>query len=549
LYLPFASAQLCASSPSYCLSGLSLFDNYDSICTQYKWAGSLNGCAYFESIHGGVYLWWYVPPTGSSSPARWTVSPELNSDVFIAYCTEPSLDDCTSSKWYHYDGSQTYLNQNMRIEACEYDNAQCLASYTSNHSFCLSDTKHREFNKDLAGSYLFSGCLMNQPYFVRKVTSTASNVSYNIIVQWDDVLAVWHISTTFGSAGGAISAYCLESNLSDCSQNWYIHDGDGVTLTLDQKVMSGFCNKCVVEKTSTYDEICVVGGVPQNNLIGRYLYADCERLYPMYRSVLHEDYTIEFMPNYEEYFILQDSKFIKARCTGSDLSVCVEHDEQWAFNNATSGEYEIRSTFQISGDCASLKPQCNNASVDAYCLVVYDEIANDVDADYGGRYEFDHCDANEYPVFYQVEDSNGSAANYSVISFDALNTLYSIAERDGSFVYASCNAMSLDVCDAFWAPQSRHFSLSKCIADIDHEVDIFVDVDLVDTAVKLDVVAAYWYVFYVVLPMLAVLLLAVCVGCMVYRYRQRQIQTRSRYGHCATISDGNGINMVVPRIM
>jgi len=489
LILPSVYSQLCAKSQSYCLIGLNYGDHSDGICNQYIHAGTLNSCSYFATADG-LYLYWY-PLT-----SKWMISGVPGDSASAAYCKASQLDDCIKYQWYYSEGYGWFINPNLQIQECYYSNFDCSASFNSTDTYCIANTEHREWNVNLRGKYFFEGCFMNQPYFVHTVHYT-DDTHINFTLQWDDILSVWHISGTVQSGAYAVYAYCKEMELKDCDKNWYIYDGSKSDTFLDKKVNSGFCDNCV--ERVEYDEICIVGGISQNKIIGRYEYWKCNHLYPEYRSIDNPGYGIEYLSFQDEYRIFgtvnRTTRFLEARCNGSDMTKCIEFDDQWEFLNGSLEKSYVIPGFRTS-DCNEIDDQCD-VNYDL-CLNVFDD---DAYTDYGGTFRFESCDnVTGYPVFYQYQNMSGEISNFSMISFDEINTMFVIVDREEKYIYATCNSLLLELCEGFWYPAQRNFTLYKCNEMVAAEPE-----------------ESYWYIFVII----GVLLVIIGIGVFYFYWKQK----------------------------
>ena len=220
------SQTLCANKESYCLRGLSVNDFNSGISNRYVYSGTLNGCSYFKSFDGLLFLF-------RSQAGNWIINTNTESG-YTAYCSESQLDDCGASKWNYYDGTipATYIKSQLQIQSCSYNNTQCSQTYSSNDTFCIAHTDHLSSNSAVAGKYIFKGCYMNQPAFQHIVDQ-----GINFTIFWNDVLSIWPISSAIGSIDRY--GYCSKSNIIECTNNWVI----GAVFT--SITISGFCTSYV----------------------------------------------------------------------------------------------------------------------------------------------------------------------------------------------------------------------------------------------------------------------------------------------------------------
>ena len=233
-------SQQCAHGNSYCISGLKLLEVNSHICNQYLSQNplTLNNCSYFKSVdHMFIYKetitgWWVVDTNISNSRA-------------YAWCKEGILDDCGKGKWYYSDGGSPYINYELEIKECSYDNTLCEASYSENDTYCIANTTHRLLNAIIARQYVFKGCHMEQPYFVGIANFTSLGVVINVTLLWDDILTSWHVASTLGSAASHY-AYCTKSEITECDQNWYVYDGPEQGTNLDKHIRSAYCDSFVI---------------------------------------------------------------------------------------------------------------------------------------------------------------------------------------------------------------------------------------------------------------------------------------------------------------
>eukprot|EP01084_Bolivina_argentea_P064708 117973_1 len=458
---PAKSQLQCANNISYCLTGLKVSDSNSAMCSQYIRQGIHNDCSYFKAIHGGTYLLWDL------QQFRWEISPnDLSGSIAAAYCTESILDDCSRDKWWYYNANigSWYLNNNLEIKSCIYDNTDCLASYTENDTYCVGHTVV-ESNSGIEGRKWFKGCMMNQPYYVEPN-------SEGVTIAWDDILSAWYIVPNSGTKSAALyAAYCTETNITKCNRNWYVWDASVDQAVLDDTMFSGYCDICLER---TYDEICITGGILPHPMIGKYEFEKCFDLFPSYRmiaigsqskwTIFHELYRHE-MVSVGDYEVSPFYK-ISARCNGSDWSACigaVDNDTWYVYNRQSNG-LTIQTGFKTS-DCSDVNNQCSDTH--DYCLDIYDGY----DVEFGGVYKFEMCDENNYPIYYQYKNMNGNETNFSMISFDFAHSQYTIITRNDTKFnykeppqqYSFCNGLLLDACDEFWIPLSRNFSLHRCV--------------------------------------------------------------------------------------
>eukprot|EP01084_Bolivina_argentea_P145445 254931_1 len=436
-YTLVVNSQLqCAAETSYCLTGLKLTDPNSFICSQYIYQGIRNSCSYFKSIAGRYLLW-------NSQYNVWDITDDIDGNLYTAYCEQPILDNCVGSTWTYYDGENEYIQPTLEIKTCVFDNTECLASYKNNDTYCIGNTII-DANKGIAGKHWFKGCSMTKPYFVENNTNTT--------IGWDDILSAWYIAEEISSTYFSY-AYCRNDDITECNEHWYVYEGS--KHVLDKTVISGYCDTCLEEK---YDKICIIGGISPNLMIGEYEFEKCHNLFQGFRMIgPQNDYTVFYSIYQHEIIVGINYALMDARCNGSEWESCIGVSDVWSVWNSTSDTYDLQNRFD-SGDCSDVDNQCHGHY--DYCMDIYD----DIDIEFAGVYQYEICDDNGYPIFYQYKNMNGLYGNFSMIIFDYNIKQYRIISRGiVPDQYAICNGLLLDSCnDGFWLPAARNFSLYKC---------------------------------------------------------------------------------------
>eukprot|EP01084_Bolivina_argentea_P252643 424098_1 len=480
-----SNSQACTEQQSYCLKGLDIRDYGSLICNQYEYEGILNNCSYFKSIDS-LYLYW------NNDNSAWYIHNNMQDGQYVAYCNKTLLDDCIRSTWYYFNGTETKLYNDLYIQSCTYNNDECLAAYTSNDSYCVTNTRHFIMNSAISGSYTFAGCHMNQPYFVQP--KIIFNIPYNFTLQYDDMLSVWHITNSLRSAGAGIYSYCTRDDISRCNSYWYIWDG--TNFTLDINVYSDYCDICMWGMP--YDEICLIGGITATPMIGRYKFDKCRQLHPSYQSITNQSWILQYLAWFDAFVILEilDQEYIEAYCSRSDLRNCIESDSQWTIWNDDTQQYELVHEFRYS-DCGDVDGQCNVNSDYCLDLLQHENITT---------FEFECCDSNNYPQLYDQ--------HFGRISFDLRNSSFVIkTDNMEDNMFASCNGLLLDECNGFWQSNITNLTLYKCNErTVNSSISQQCDRENVKSFLQL-----YWYYFVA-----GGLIVAMLLGISIVSVRKRK---------------------------
>ena len=141
-----------------------------------------------------------------------------------------------------------------------------------------------------------------------------------------------------------------------------------------------------------------------------------------------------------------------------------------------TGEYQI-SQGLITSDCTDVDNSCR-VNYD-YCLSMDDEGNN-------GTFEFQFCDKNQFPVFYDNKNDNKISFNLIINSF----IIYDNKELTN--IFASCNALLLNECDGFW---SKNITLNQCNEWPSKDTKIINECQEKESRKKLNMFNEYWYLF------------------------------------------------------
>jgi len=146
-------------------------------------------------------------------------------------------------------------------------------------------------------------------------------------------------------------AYCNQSNLDNCSGNWYIYNG--IVIALYPDAISGDCTKCT---STSYDEICVTGGIKSNIINGKYKYEGCTQLMPYYVQTNIDgitNLTLYYYSEYNMYVIAWEFNisevYVYAYCSNDNILEC---DNNWYVYDEDSNNYILESTLN-TGLCSS----------------------------------------------------------------------------------------------------------------------------------------------------------------------------------------------------
>eukprot|EP01084_Bolivina_argentea_P115284 205036_1 len=486
------NSQCSTTYSTYCVSGLEPSDYASFIGARYESKGTNEGCSYFENVQmplnsdKTVYLHW------DEGDNDWIIGDNLYGTDRWAYCPYSSLDSCTSGSWYRYTGSSTPRDYSMSIGPCNYDNTPCITSYNntfgkSKHNdedFCFRNTHHRTVNYGLSGSFSIAGCYEEKPYYTVNDGSEISNYPGSIItLAWDNEMSLWQMNYKADTVPWNPMAYCTFNDLTSCSRNWYIWDGDDETK--DGDVISGLCNTCT---DINHEKFCIYGGLGLgrwDEIIGIYEYDQCVELMHSYKHTKYDNYYSDNTTFGGDltlhYFTAGNSWRIDVDYDRNlTIGFCDELDDVMDCSGNWSVYDPIDSIRQViplveSGSCDIIYDQCFNSISDDneqyICITQDDDEAVSNNEFYysmiAGQFKYLECDDEGFPIYIRDKDANGNKINetwhnHTMITYASSMNIFAVHIYNKTLTtsahghYLFCRALLLDKCDTFWNLYYNH---------------------------------------------------------------------------------------------
>eukprot|EP01083_Nonionella_stella_P078045 213375_1 len=329
----------CALYSSYCLSGLQPGENKGFLCSHYEYVAINDGCEYFQhqqfTYDFNLYIHW------DTTFDKWYIGTNISTTRYYAYCLHTILDDCTQGSWYLYDLDQTLKHPNLSIEACRYNNTECIHSVSNDpapNDFCVAHTHHRTVNWGLSSKYAISGCSEEKPYYI---SDSAEFIS------WDNELHSWFISSTNIDTAHSSYAFCMETDIVDCNQKWHIWNGEASVV--DAKVISGYCNTCTDVQ---YSNVCVYftqPATPGQFLKGSYAFDQCVQLKSGYSKLRHNTLKLHYNALHDEFVIDDnyDTSSVYAKCLDvTDIAQC-NASASWTIRDEATSLFVPEPTMRV----------------------------------------------------------------------------------------------------------------------------------------------------------------------------------------------------------